>query len=332
MLSNQSTPITIAIAGSTVRTTQVAQAINQDSRFQVVWVLTPSPRPVGRKQIVTLNPLHTWAKELTIPVIEVEKNIAAVREQIKEQPRPDIVLVVDFGYFIPKWLLELPSVAPINIHPSALPKWRGSSPGQFTVLSGETTSAVSVIVVNSAMDQGPIIKQLSFSVEKTWTQADYYEYAFNLISQEITTILSNFVSSSQSASQPVESPTAIARRLSKSDSFVSWEQLMAAMQPHASSHSSLITIPHAIIDQPVLETMLASHPSELHPTILEHACRAFNPWPLLWTIAPTSHGEKRLQILECTINANNALELKTVKIEGLSAKPWHELKNYFFST
>lgn len=324
--------ISIAIAGSTPRTTQVAQAIHQDSRFHIDWVLTPSPRPVGRKQTIALNPLDAWAAEQNIPAIHVEKNVTSVKKPILAQTRPDILLVVDFGYFIPEWLLKLPTVAPINIHPSTLPKWRGSSPGQFVLLSGESTSAVSVIIVTSAMDQGPIIEQLPFTVEKNWTQADYYEFSFTLVSQEITRILSNFISSSHNTPQPLPSPTAIARRLSKADSYLSWEQLVVAMQPHQPIISTNISIPTAIADQPVLETLLSTHPPELHPTILEHACRAFNPWPPLWTIAPTSQGEKRVQILECTINNNNALELNTVKIEGLPAKPWHELKNYFFST
>jgi methionyl-tRNA formyltransferase len=82
------------------------------------------------------------------------------------------LLVVDFGYLIPTWLLQLPAIAPLNIHPSELPKWRGSSPGQFALLfknlGRETTqTAVTLMVMNEGLDQDQLSPNCLSPLKKT---------------------------------------------------------------------------------------------------------------------------------------------------------------------
>jgi methionyl-tRNA formyltransferase len=293
----------------------------------MLWALTPAPRAIGRKQHITPNPIDTWSQEENIPRILVETKIDdTIKKQILKQTKPDILVVVDFGYLIPQWLLDVPVVAPINIHPSLLPRWRGSSPGQFVLLSGETESAVTVIVMNDSLDEGNIIHQEPLIVEKNWTQTEYYDSSFRLISHVISSILNTFLTTTTSTPQPLESPTVVARRLTKDDSFVPWEKLSKIVGKSIPQHTT-ISLPKEVEDRPIVQALLDSHPQFMHPLIIEHACRAFSPWPRLWTIVPTNQGEKRMQILECEITAQNILDLKMVTIEGMPAKSWQEVKS-----
>lgn len=305
--------ISLALAGTTERTTQVAQTLFDDSRFSIDWILTPAPKPVGRKKTITANPLDQFAQENSLPAIYINTKIdGEVKAQIENLDRPDIILVIDFGYIVPKWLLKLPKIAPVNIHPSLLPRWRGSSPGQFVLLTGEKESGVSVIQMDEGLDTGPIIFQNTFEVPPDWDQTAYYQHSFTTISADIGNVLAEFINNnSKLRSQPNTSPTPIARQLTKQDSFISWEILQKALNGSV----QIGELPELFqLDGNDLDRSLTQR--------IVDACRAFHPWPGLWTIIPTPKGDKRMKILKCK-NVGNLLQLVEVQIEGKTPQIWN---------
>jgi len=312
---------TVVVAGSTNRTRQCLEALLADERFSISWVLTPVPKPIGRKHIVSPNPVHQRAQDDGITSILVEKKIdESIKNQIletcAEKGTPDFLLVVDFGYLIPSWLLHVPTISPLNIHPSYLPRWRGSSPGQFVLLAGEKESAVTLMVMNAALDEGAIIKQLPFVVENGWTQAEYYHRSFELMGRQLAELMSQFAQQKlKPTDQPLATSTPIARRLSKDDSFISWQVIQQAMSSEAIDPTNL--------NQLLQEMLLFSQTEKkLNPiNIIDQAVRAFSPWPQVWTVTPTDQGEKRMKILSCHID-NNTLILDQIQIEGKQATPW----------
>lgn len=307
---------TVAIAGSTKHTRLCAQALFAHSSFEVSCIITPTPKPIGRTQEITPNPLHQFATENHLPVVLIERKIDEVVESaVRQFDRPDFLLVVDFGYIVPTWMLAWPKIAPLNIHPSVLPRWRGSSPGQFVLLYGETESAVSVIMMNDKLDQGAIFAQLPFKIDPNWTQTEYYAHSFNLVAAELPTILERVATSAITPQiQPIDSPTPIAGRLDKEESFIPWEVVQKAL------HGDTTEIGLS----PLLRAAYEHHHSLAK--MLYHATRAFQPWPGLWTLIPTAKGEKRMKILETTL-MNNALELQKVQVEGKLPTTWNEIKN-----
>lgn len=312
----------IAVAGSTKHSLMVAQALANDSRFNICWILTPSPKKVGRKQEILNNPLHQWAITNQVRFQLIDKKINEISPNF---PQPDFLLVVDFGYFIPNWLLSLPKLAPINIHPSALPKWRGSSPGQFVILCGDKKSAVSLIRITSELDAGPIINQVKFLVEDNWNAENYYQYSFELVCNHIANWISQYQKNpQQEKAQPITSPTPSARKILKSDAFISWKFLSSLF------NNQQVSADCSSLEESLIKDVLRQTSSELWPEIVARACRAFQPWPLLWTTIPTTKGEKRMQIFECgvlTEGLNKKLVLKKVKIEGQEKSSWNQVKN-----
>lgn len=306
----------IAVAGSTSRTTQVTESLLADPRFKLSWILTPAPKKVGRTQELQENPLHSLALAEKIPAVLIDEKIdQSIKNSVLNLAKPDILLVVDFGYFVPNWLLALPKIAPVNIHPSALPRWRGSSPGQFCLLYGESVSAVTLMVMDDQLDHGPIISQLPFNVQPHWTQNEYYQHSFSLICSQLGDLLSEFATNPTSAQpQPDDSPTPLAQRLNKTDTFVEWNVISALMrnqQPTTTNQTS------ALLTKVAKELGWAR--------TIENASRAFTPWPNVWTIIPTTKGEKRMKILEVTTSPR--FQLKTVQIEGQLPAVFSAVKN-----
>lgn len=320
-----STSYHIAIAGTTAHTVMCAEALRQDRRFSIPWVLTPHPKPVGRKQIVTKNPLHQWAEVHNIPVSLVDKKI---NQEIKSQittlssRTPDFLLVVDFGYIVPDWLLAFPTIAPLNIHPSELPKYRGSSPGQFVLLYGEKQSAVTLMKMDAGLDTGPLISQLKFTVSDDWTATEYYQHAFELITKQLPQFIAEFANRERPLqAQPETSPTPIARRLNKEDGFVEWD-LIQTLVSSAGTSSTLNQ--HIGNTSTLLQEIFATTNSWL--ATIQQAVRGLSPWPGVWTLVPTSKGDKRMKILEIQ-TLGNSVQLKTVQLEGLQPTSFEQIKN-----
>lgn len=332
----------IAIAGSTKRTNLCAEAILSSKKFIIPWILTPMPKPVGRKQEITHNPLDIFAKKNDIPIIYVEKKI---NEKTKEEIRiigeknnssllskaPDFLLVVDFGYIIPNWLLELPKIAPLNIHPSELPKWRGSSPGQFSILFNDKKSAVTLMKINNKFDQGPIIHQDFFDINEKWNQNDYYSHAFELICQNLGNKIVKFGENNNLATiklQPEISPTITAKMLNKDLTFIDWEIVKMAMN---GKNTDLKTLENKHLKLSSILSLALDHNKSL-PLTLERASKAFYSWPNLWTLIPTQKGKKRMKLLETELTTNKnensqALVLKNIQIEGKDPGSWADFKN-----
>ncbi|MEI8253437.1 MAG: formyltransferase family protein [bacterium] len=57
-------------------------------------------------------------------------------ERLKNK-EPDLLVVIAYGKIIPQAILDIPKIAPINIHGSLLPKYRGASPIQSIFLNDE---------------------------------------------------------------------------------------------------------------------------------------------------------------------------------------------------
>src|SRR3989344_1204606 len=75
----------------------------------------------------------------------------------------DVFVVASFGKILPKELIELPRHKTLNVHPSLLPKLRGASPIQDTILALEE-AGVTVIRMDEKMDHGPILVQAKVSI------------------------------------------------------------------------------------------------------------------------------------------------------------------------
>jgi len=322
----------IAVAGSSKYSLLFAKTLSKNRNFTISWILTPSPKPKGRNKELINNPLHSWALEKNIPVVLVGKQIdAQVKKQIEQKIKVDYLLVVDFGYLIPSWLLKQPDLTALNIHPSALPKYRGSSPGQMLILNGEKKSAVSLIKLNEKIDQGPIIAQIPFDVPEKWTQKDYYDNSFYLMAERLAELIIQYSENKlKEKPQTIKSPTPIARRLSKQDSYVSWNLINKLILNYSSLESqSGVGVKQNQKNTNSSGILMKLITSKTENKIAETVCRAskaFYPWPMVWTIVPTNKGQKIMKILPCKIK-NGKIELLLVQIEGKKQCLWREVKN-----
>lgn len=129
------------------------------SQHDVVGVVTRPDRPSGRGHRVMPPPVKPVALSLGIPVMQPEKlSDEAFRQEIADL-KPDLICVVAYGGFLPKWLLDVPPYECVNVHPSLLPKYRGAAPIQRAIINGDHETGVSTMYMVQAMDAGDVILQ-----------------------------------------------------------------------------------------------------------------------------------------------------------------------------
>jgi len=320
---------TVAVAGSTTYTTACAQVLQQNKNFSVPWVLTPFPRLIGRQQTLTPSPLQNWAKTEQISIINLDQQIdQSIKEKIQKKEKPDFLLVVDFGYLIPEWLLNWPNNSPLNIHPSALPKWRGSSPGQYAILNNDKHSAVSLMQVNQELDQGAVYYQQKFTIQPQWNHKDYYVFSFDQIIPLLPDLLTQIADKKLTAKPQVKtSPTKITKRIEKQDAFIDWQILASCMNGSLNGQMKHAEPSLDLNEKFLLAEKLKQTAKENWPQLIHQASKAFSPWPLLWTKIPTKKGSRRMQILKTQIATNGKLVLEKVKIAGQQTANWNQVKN-----
>lgn len=119
-------------------------------------LVTQPDRPQRRKLQITPPLAKVWAIEHKISVCQPEdlQTIAHICPDISDA---DVFIVASYGNILPNWLLSLPPRGVLNVHPSLLPKYRGASPIQSTILADDRDTGVTVITLDEKMDHGPIV-------------------------------------------------------------------------------------------------------------------------------------------------------------------------------
>ena len=130
--------------------------------YDISFIVTTPDKPKGRKLILTPPPVKSWATEHNIPVLQPEKlRDSAFIEEIKKYDC-DVFIVMAYGKIIPEEILNIPKAKSLNIHPSLLPKYRGSCPIESAILADDQNTGSTIIRMDKEMDHGPIIWQKEY--------------------------------------------------------------------------------------------------------------------------------------------------------------------------
>jgi methionyl-tRNA formyltransferase len=140
-----------------------------DHSYEICCVFTQPDRPSGRGQKPQPSPVKTIAREKGIALFQPEKIRNEENRAILNEIRPDFVVTAAYGQILPGWLLQSARLAPVNIHASLLPRYRGAAPIPWAILNGEGITGVTTMMMQETLDSGPILLQqeAEIALEKT---------------------------------------------------------------------------------------------------------------------------------------------------------------------
>ncbi len=143
------------------------KALIEDSRFEVVAVITQPDMPAGRSLTLTPPPIKILAQNYGLQIFQPPK-ISQINDQIREL-EIDALVVVAYAQIIPESTLALPKFGCVNVHGSLLPKYRGASVLQAPIINGDEVTGVTIMIMDKTLDTGPILRQAEYTITATET-------------------------------------------------------------------------------------------------------------------------------------------------------------------
>lgn len=145
-----------------------------DSRHEVIAVVCQPDKLVGRKQLLEAPPTKVLAQKYNIPVYQFTKIRLEGVEPLKKLGA-DIMITAAYGQILSQEILDITKYGVYNVHGSVLPRYRGSSPIQWSLINGEKTLGVTILKTQAGMDDGPILHTQEFEIQESDTVSSLME-------------------------------------------------------------------------------------------------------------------------------------------------------------
>lgn len=226
---------------------------------EVVGVYTQPDKIAGRGRSAMPTPVKSFALSRGLQVLQPASFRVDEAQRELALLEPDLVVVAAYGKLLPPEVLELPRHGCLNIHPSLLPRFRGPSPVASAILEEEDPTGTTIMLLDEGMDTGPVL-----AARELWgwtgsaTAQQLTEKLFDLGTEMMAEVLPGWLDGAIIPQAQDPARATSSRKLDKADGEADW-------------------------------TLTARE--------LERRCRAFTPWPGLYT----TWGGKVLKVLSTRV-------------------------------
>src|SRR5260370_21140046 len=127
-------------------------ALLRSGEHHLTGVVTQPDKPVGREQRIEPSPIKKALTETKMPILQPAR--IKDRQSIEEirALSPDVIVVMAYGQILSRPILEIPSLACLNLHASLLPRHRGAAPIQAAIASGNSETGITVVDMDEGLD------------------------------------------------------------------------------------------------------------------------------------------------------------------------------------
>jgi methionyl-tRNA formyltransferase len=123
---------------------------------EVVAVYTRAPQPAGRGKRERQSPVHLAAERAGLTVLTPRSLRGEPAQRTFAAHGADVGVVVAYGLILPRAVLEAPHAGCLNLHVSALPRWRGAAPIARAIMAGDAMTAATIMRMDEGLDTGPV--------------------------------------------------------------------------------------------------------------------------------------------------------------------------------
>jgi methionyl-tRNA formyltransferase len=159
-----------------------------DAGHEIVAVYSQPPRPAGRGQKLQKTAVHEAAEDLGLAVFTPEKLRGEDLDFVLGLDA-DVFCVVGFGMLLPAALVD--NRVCLNVHPSALPKWRGATPVQSAIMAGETSTDVCIMRLEAGMDTGPVYDRTPVKIDRNMTAGELNDVVWSIGAKRLVAVVDN---------------------------------------------------------------------------------------------------------------------------------------------
>lgn len=213
------------------------------ARFETAGVLTSPDKVKGRGKKISFSPVKEKALELGLEVIQPDTLRAESRRRISLL-KPDLLAVFAYGKIFGPRFLSLFPLGGINVHPSLLPRYRGSAPIVAALLNGDRETGVSIQKIALEVDTGDILGQRRVPLSGDETAGSLSERMAEEGAELLAQVIGEIENGTPAAEEQYEEDATVCRKMTKKDGLINWK---------------------------------------LPADMIERMVRAYNPWPRAYT-------------------------------------------------
>lgn len=268
----------------------VLRRLMESREHELIGVVTQPDKPVGREQRIEAPPIKAALAGSDVLIFQPKRIKDSVDEILLL--KPEVIAVMAYGQILPRAILEIPSIACLNLHASLLPRHRGAAPIQSAIVSGDPETGITVMYMDEGLDTGDMLLQKRIEIAPDETGGSLHDRLAGI------------------------APDALQEAL---------EQLKAGTAPRIPQDSAAATY------APKLEREDGRIDWSEPAVLIERKIRTFDPWPGAFTVLRDEAGrERKLKVFRarvvdsCSADPANlviptkegAVRLEEVQLEG----------------
>lgn len=216
-----------------------------DSEHELIAVYTQPDRPAGRGRKIQMGPVKQLAVDAGIAVEQPLSFKESEAQQILADYDCDVMVVAAYGLILPQIILDAPRYGCLNIHGSLLPRWRGAAPIHRAIQAGDKETGVTIMQMALGLDTGDMLLKVPCDITAKDTSQTIHDRLANDGADALLEVLSQIQNNALSPEQQNDDDSCYAQKLNKAEAEIDWNQ--SAVQ-------------------------------------IDLTIRAFNPWPVAFTL------------------------------------------------
>jgi methionyl-tRNA formyltransferase len=241
-----------------------------EAGYSIAAVVTKPDSRKGRGQQLVAPSVKVIAEKHNIPVWQPEK-LSDIAHDIKAL-QPICGVLVSYGKIIPQSIIELFSPGIINVHPSLLPKYRGSSPIESAILNGDDLTGVTIMQLAAKMDAGPIYSVKKYSLQGTEDRLELYHALADVGTNLLLETLPRILNQELAPEAQDDTKATYCQLLQKSDAWLKPQEISAVdAERHVRAYLGFPKTKLNILDQDIIITK--AHVSNEKESPLDIVCR-----------------------------------------------------------
>jgi methionyl-tRNA formyltransferase len=215
-------------------------------------VLTQPDKPVGRHQVLQASVVKQIALREGLQVLQPPRLRDPSAVAALSAWKPEVLVVMAYGQILPISVLQLPTVACLNLHASLLPRHRGAAPIQAALEAGDPESGVTVMYMAEGLDTGDILLERRIRLRRRETGGGLHDRLGLLAPEALQAALESLALGSAPRMPQDNAQATYAPKLTREHGLLSWAS----------------------------------------PEAVDRRVRAMNPWPGAYTVLPGEGARK----------------------------------------
>ena len=243
--------------------TPIFDALLADEYYEICALVLPQAHV--RKPF----PITIQAQKHNIEIRQVQKGAELL--PIIEELKPEVGILAAFGKLVPESAINAIPAGILNIHPSLLPKYRGTTPIETALLNGDTETGVSIMRLTKEMDAGNVLAQASAKITAKTTKQSLYEELSTLGAKLLLDVLPGALAKNAPETAQNDAEATFTSKLSKDLAFLKpAEKTAQTLYNEVRAYAGFPKSKTVLLDIPC--TITAAHVADQASTELDLLC------------------------------------------------------------